>query len=233
MTGRVSSGEPPVGLTALATGLAGFAGMGMTMVWLHHLGALLGNDRRVYATILVVIVVGMGLGAVAGGALQRRVGQAVVSFVAVQALFVGASLAALADTGPSGVVAERASLWASLGLVLRELGVPALMMGATFPLARAIVRDTNHAAGRWTGLLYLTSAVGAVAGLLAVGFGLLPRLGMQHTVSALAALVAFGAVPLALTVLRQPKQPLARLVLGAALLGLALTLSWWARRPAG
>lgn len=232
MTGRVSSGGPPVRLTALAIGLAGFAAMGMAVVWFHHLGALLGNDRWAYSTILMVTVVGMRLGAVAGGALQRRVGQPVALFVAAQALFVGASLAGLAHGEPGGGVAERASLWTSVLPVLRAVGVPALMMGATFPLASAIVKDPEHAPRRRAGLLYLSTTVGAVAGLLAVSVGLLPKLGMQQTVSALAALVAFGAVPLALTVLRQPKQPFARLVLGAALLGLALTLSWWARRPA-
>src|SRR5262249_46014019 len=80
--------------------------------------------------------------------------------------------------------------------IVRELGVPALMMGFAYPLANAITQDTAHAVGRRAGLLYVANTVGAVVGSLAVGFWLLPALGMQRTVTMLALAVLAGVAPL-------------------------------------
>src|SRR5205085_556239 len=82
--------------------------MGMEIVWFRHLGALLGSYRWVLSLILTVILLGIWLGAMAGGALHRRAGHPVALYVIAQALFVLAALWGLATAETRGANAERA-----------------------------------------------------------------------------------------------------------------------------
>src|SRR5205814_7848416 len=82
----------------------------------------------------------------------------------------------------------------NLGPVVREVGLPALLMGCTFPLANATIQRVERAVGRRAGLPYLANTVGAVGGALAVGFVLLPTLGMQASVTVLAVAGAAGVI---------------------------------------
>ncbi len=54
-----------------------------------------------------------------------------------------------------------------------EVGLPALLMGFSFPLANAIIQRAERSVGRRAGVLYLANTVGAVCGCLAAGFLLL------------------------------------------------------------
>jgi spermidine synthase len=83
--------------------------------------------------------------------------------------------------------------------LLREgrwvVGPPAFFAGAAYPLANAIAQRHSDRVGGRAGLLYLANTLGGVLGSLLAGFVLLPRLGIQATVTALviAALAAlFG-----------------------------------------
>lgn len=220
-----SPGGAALAPTALALALSGFAALGMEIVWFRHLGALLGSFRPVLSLILTVILAGIWLGALAGGALHRRVGHPVALYVAAQAVFVVASLAGLAT-------AERGAL--GLAPVLREIAVPALMLGGAYPLANAIVQDTERAVGRRAGLLYLANTVGAVAGSLLTGFVLLPALGMQGAVTVLAAAVGLGVVALGAAALaRAPARRRTALALGGPLAALVVAVLAWAGLPAG
>src|SRR5262249_58802351 len=125
-------------------------------------------------------------------------------------------------------------LWASVLAIARELGVPALMMGFAYPLANAIAQDTAHAVGRRAGLLCVANTVGAVVGSLAVGFWLLPALGMQRTVTMLALAVLAGVAPLcaAARSSRAPQQRRVAWAPAGAMLVLAVAVVVWARLPA-
>src|SRR5215470_334384 len=238
----------PFSLTALAILLSGFAAMGMEIVWFRHLSTLLGSFRSVFSLILTVILVGIWLGSLAGGYLHRLIGRPVVLFVAAQAVFVISALGALmtsetrsvlaghqmsALTLTSELTAAARGLWGSFVPILRELGIPALMMGFAYPLANAIAQDAEHVVGRRAGLLYVANTLGAVAGSLAVGFWLLPALGMQRTVTVLAVAVLLGIVPLCVAASARAghKRRVAWVPAGAVLaLGLAAII--WMRLPA-
>ena len=214
----------------IAIFVAGFAAMGMEIVWFRHLTALLGSYRWVFSLILTVILVGIWLGATAGGALHRRIGRPALLYVIAQATFVVVALWGLATAETRAVSATRAG-FVALAPVLRELAVPALMMGVTFPLANAIVQDAARAVGRRAGLLYLANTVGAVTGSLIVGFALLGALGMQRTVTILALAVALGVLPLCVVASRRARPN--AFALGAAVLALGIGVVVWARLPAG
>lgn len=205
--------EPAVILTGLALLLAGFAAMGMEIVWYRHIQSLLGPLRSVFSLLLTVILLGIWLGAVGGGYVNRRFGRPVPFYMVGQALFAVSVLGGMgtADIGRmlsevSGVATTflsasaslRASieLWINVHPILYEVAIPALLMGGTYPLANASIQHAERAVGRRAGLLYLANTVGAVMGALITGFVLMPALGMQRSVTVLIATTMLGIVPL-------------------------------------
>jgi spermidine synthase len=199
--------------TSVALGLSGFAAMGMEILWFRHFTLLLGGFRAVFSLLLTVILVGMGLGALVGGAVDRRTTRPADWLIAAQGLFVAFVLAGVgtADvrdvlaagaaaagtlTTESGLAKAVAELWLDVRPILIEVGVPAFLMGCSFPLANAIVQRAEPSVGRYAGVLYLANTVGAVCGSLATGFVLLPGLGIQGSATVLTAAAAVAVVPL-------------------------------------
>ncbi len=248
-TMNVGVTKVPFSLTAVAILFSGFAAMGMEIVWFRHLSSLLGSFRSVLSLILTVILVGIWLGSLAGGYLHRLVGRPVVLYVVAQAVFVISALGALMAAETRGALSEQQTtaltlasgwtaaahgLWGSFLPILRELGMPALMMGFAYPLANAIAQDAEQVVGRRAGLLYVANTVGAVVGSLAVGFWLLPALGMQRTVTVLALAVLLGIVPLCVAArpARAPQKRRVAALPAVAVLALGIAVIVWARLPA-
>ena len=77
--------QPPAGenrssalvWTSLALALSGFAAMGMEILWFRHFTLLLGGFRAVFSLLLMVILIGIGAGSVAGGWLNRLIARPV------------------------------------------------------------------------------------------------------------------------------------------------------------
>lgn len=240
-----------VTLAGLALALSGFAALGMEIVWFRHITSLLGGLRTVFSLLLTVLLVGIWLGSVAGGWLDRRFGRPALWFGLSQAGFVVATLLGLASADVRSIVADqraaapaffaaseprRAALevWLNLWPILREVGVPALMMGLSFPLANAVVQRVQGVVGRRAGALYLANTLGAVAGSLAVGFVLLPVMGMQATATVLSLTAALAAGPLYLAERRlwgaAPRAE--RVAVGAALAAALVAVGLWLGLPA-
>jgi len=213
----------PVILTSLALAMAGFAAMGMEILWLRHFSILLGAFRAVFSLLLTVILLGIVVGSLIGGILHRRLPRAAEWFMAAQGLFVVATLLglAMADARPiesaaafdptvsgaigfagaasnttSGAARALIELWFNARPILLEVGIPALLMGFSFPLANAIIQRTEGSVGRRAGALYLANTLGGVGGSLVAGFLLLPSFGIQASATVLATLAALAVVPL-------------------------------------
>ena len=246
-SGLVDASTPPalLLLTSLAILIAGFSAMGFEIVWFRHLSTMLGGYRSVYSLSLAVILLGIVLGAALGGRLVQRVKRPVEIFLGAQAIFVATTLVALwayeretvtmyllqhreAWHAASPAVQALWTLWLQLKPVLLIIGVPAVMMGATFPLANACIQRTEAAVGRRAGVLYLANTVGGVAGSLLTGFVFLPALGSQGSVTLLAGAAASGLVPLFLSARQAGGRPL-RLAFGSAVLVTVLAGALWAR----
>jgi spermidine synthase len=200
-------------LTSLALAMSGFAAMGMEIVWFRHLSILLGGFRAVFSLLLTVILAGIGAGSIAAGFLSRRTARPAQWWMAAQGLFVALTLLgmAAADAGAIDqiVTADRAShivesglaralteLWFNARPILFEVGLPALLMGFSFPFANAMIQRAEHSVGRRAGVLYLSNTIGAVCGSLAAGFLLLPTFGMQGSATCLAVAAGLAVVPL-------------------------------------
>jgi spermidine synthase len=172
--------------------LSGFAALGMELVWFRSLSVALGSFRLVFSLILALLLCGIWLGSLAGGAAQRLWGRPVQILLVTQGLFVLTSLGLVVTfTRPEGS-AEGVALKAAAYIV----AVPAFLMGFSTPLAHAIVQDAVGQVGRRTGALYLANTAGAVAGSLFAGFVLAPWLGTQASFLIMAACAAVAPVPL-------------------------------------
>lgn len=212
-----ATGENASRSLVIATGtailLSGFAAMGMEIVWFRHLAILLGGIRSVFSLLLTAILVGIWVGSIGGGYLHSRFGRPALWYMLAQALFVVSALVGVASADLNQIATERtamvatfhatsgwkraaAELWITVRPLLREVALPALLMGFAYPLANAMIQRADAVVGRRAGVLYLANTLGAVFGALAAGFVLLPTLGIQHSVTVLAVTAALGLVPL-------------------------------------
>ena len=210
--------QPDLPLIATALALSGFAGLGMEILWFRHFSIMLGAFRAVFALLLTVILVGIGAGSLIAASLQRRVKDVGTLLIAIQSLFVAATLAgmwsadssaidrtvsdALRAFGSAAATDQLASpsalteLWFNLRPMLLQVGVPALFIGFGFPLANTLIQRAEQSVGRRAGMLYLANTAGAVVGSLIAGFVLLPRFGLQTSTTVLMLAAVAGLVPL-------------------------------------
>ncbi len=214
---RIANHESPTVLVALALALSGFAAMGMEILWFRHFSILLGEFRAVFSLLLGIILVGIGVGAFAGGFVLRRTTRPAEWLIVLQGLFIATTLLGLAganaDTVRSAGLAHAASLaatgrevsgwgrafeelWFNARPMLLEVAVPALVMGFAFPLGNAVIQRTERSVGRRAGTLYLANTTGAVGGSLAAGFLLLPWLGIQGSATLLMLAAGAAVMPL-------------------------------------
>src|SRR5437867_2227745 len=175
---------PPVVLAAAA--LVGFAFFLMELVWYRMLAPLLGGTTFTFGLILAVALLGIGLGG-AAYAFWSGSKRATVGGFALSCSLEAAAMAlpfALGDR-----LAVQANLLRSLGTIgfggfiiswtlLTFVCVfpAAFIAGIQFPLLISLLGRGREDVGRHVGLAYAWNTVGAIAGSLAGGFGLLPLL---------------------------------------------------------
>ena len=210
-------------LTAAALFLSGFAALGMEIVWFRLLISLLGGYRAVFSIVLTVILLGIWLGALLGGAAHRRWGRPALAYALTQSLFAVATLGFAAGYDSGFIVSyasavmdryEQASeagrwlmdVWANFRVALLLVGLPSFCLGFTFPLANGLVQRYRGSVGARAGALYLSNTAGNVAGALAAGFLLLPLFGIQNCFAILASLSVAGIAPL-VAVARNDRPP--------------------------
>lgn len=232
--------------TGLALGLSGFAGMGFEIAWYRILAAVLGGHRATFSILLAVILTGIGLGALCGPAIEKRLGRPTLLFAASQVAFVVVTLGILATFRPSWLPVSAlwpewvsagpagrwvVQSWSQLRVIGLVVGVPAFLMGFTFPLANAHVQRTVARVGGRAGALYLLNTVGAVTGSLVVGFLLLPTWGVQTTVLAMAIAALLAPVPLLWIGVVTPAERRQRILAVAILAVGGLAAAAWANQP--
>jgi spermidine synthase len=177
----------PVPLVLVSAGVVGFAFFLMELVWYRMLAPLLGGSSYTLGMILAVALLGIGAGGLlyAMGSRERRptlrsfaTACALESLLLVVPYAIGDHLAILAiwlrTLGELGF----GYLIASWSLVTAVVVLPAsVVAGYQFPLLVAILGGGERRVGRHVGATYASNTVGAIAGSLAGGFWLIPRVG--------------------------------------------------------
>ena len=226
--------EPPSvrpSLVFAAAAAVGFAFFLMELVWYRMLGPILGGSVYTFGLVLAVALAGIGLGGLVYALVAPRRPPAVGAFAltclaeaaCLAVPFVlGDRIAALAlrmrPLAPHGLI-DYVTGWT---VVTSIVVLPAaIVAGAQFPLLVALLGRGREAVGRQLGQAYAWNTVGAIAGALAGGFGLLPLLtapgcwravaiglallglatsvaGRAHRLTALTCLAGTGAIAAAL-----------------------------------
>jgi spermidine synthase len=168
---------------------SGLGSLVLEMVWTRQLRLVFGSTTLATSTVLVAYMLGLGLGALAGGRLVPRLRDGVRAYALIEIAIGAYALAVpwLLAVFPwvNRVWLHALPFWPAalcrFGLALVVLLVPTLLMGATLPvLVSAVVRD-RATAGRGIALLYGLNTLGAVTGVFLTTFALLPALGLYGT----------------------------------------------------
>ena len=205
-TSAPTAAVAPAKFVLFAAALVGFAFFLMEMVWYRMLGPLLGGTVFSFGIILAVALLGIGVGSVLHGALQSRgrmpaTLSGFASICLVEALAIalpftlGDRVALLAlFLRPLGNLAGFWGHTACWAVIASIVVLPAaLAAGVQFPVLIALLGHGRAEVGRQTGRVYAANTVGAIAGSLAGGFGMMPLLtapGCWQCVAALLGLLA-------------------------------------------
>ncbi|NNM31871.1 MAG: fused MFS/spermidine synthase, partial [Gemmatimonadetes bacterium] len=195
--------------------LSGAAGLVYEVVWSRYLALFVGHSAEAAVLVISMFLGGLSLGAWltsrVSDRLQRPVRAYALVEIAIGVIGLAFHLAFLTSTGLSyevlfplfpGAVWTQLVKWTVAGFLVF---VPAVLMGATFPLmAAAVVRQARSGDGR-TGrvlaALYGLNSLGGAAAVLVTGFVLIPAFGLPGSS-----------------------------IVAAGLNGAAALLAWWAAR---
>jgi spermidine synthase len=219
----------------VVTAVSGFTALAAEVLWTRHLALLLGGTVYTLALVLAVFLLGLAGGSAAAGLIDERdrarTALALCQWLlclalAAAAYFVARSL----PYWPLDVtLATAAAAGPELDLVRAACVAlfPALLWGASFPLALAATATPDAPRDRSVARLYAANTFGAIAGALLTTFVLVVAIGSQRTQQLLIVLCAAAGWWLLVDALRS-RQPLRRFaivsVAAAGLAAVALTV---------
>lgn len=171
-------------LLLLLAFVSGAAALIYEVVFFRSLGLVFGVSVHAVAAVVGSFLLGLGLGASAGGRFLEKVRplrayaaiEVSIAFCGYISPFFFRQLRALSENGSlgTGTTFQVVAVVASFAILL----VPTALMGATFPLlGRAITGDEKNVATR-VGWLYGVNTLGACAGAILAAYYALPELGL-------------------------------------------------------
>lgn len=225
-------------IVLIGLGVSGFTSFAYEVYWTRSLVFVLGNSTYALTTMLSAFLTGIALGSYLVRFPLRRFRDRAVLF-ALTEILIGLSAASalplmfsVADPlKMSSFVLSTSDrvfplVFTGFGIAFLVMFIPALLIGATFPLAGQVwVRDPRRT-GASVGLVYAVNTVGNVLGALAPGLILLALLGIQKGILLMAVLnISLGLVIISLRWIPSPPRPALRLLPLALVALAALTLS--------
>ena len=168
--------------------LSGFASIAYEVVWTRYLSIPLTNTRYTYTIILTVFLLGIGTGSILLSRLIKRVRNEVRFFGCLE---IGIGLFAFA-LGPIVYLLATKAAYSLFSFGFLTSGtlmfIPAVFMGATFPVVVKMLTTDVKKVGYSTGRLYAINTSGCILGSITAGFVLLPLLGIKLSLNILVAI---------------------------------------------
>ena len=169
--------------------ISGFCGLIYESIWSHYLKLFLGHAAYAQTVVLVVFIGGLALGSWLAGHFAARIRRPLIAYAAAeflvglsalffQKIFVGATAWAYASLLPAVCSGESWcwAQWLFAGILILPQSV---LLGTTFPLmSGGILRLDASLPGGKLSLLYFLNSIGAVVGVLASGYVLIPTVGL-------------------------------------------------------
>lgn len=184
---------------------SGFAALGYQIVWTQQAGTWLGHEGMAALAVVAAFFGGLALGAAALGRRIERRAQPARWYAGCEALIALWSLLLAVGIAPAGqmlasLIGEAPSPawhWAvAFGGCFLLLLPATAAMGATLPAMERVTAAWRAQGAADIPALYAANTAGAVLGVLAVAFWLVPELGLTRTsfvCAALNGLCAWGA----------------------------------------
>jgi spermidine synthase len=169
----------------LTIGLSGASALGAEVVWTRLMGMLMGATVYVFSIILSVFLIGMALGSAVGSYVGRGARPRVALGWCQVLLALGAAWSAYMIAGalpywpidpflaPSPWMTFQLDMARTLWTILP----PALLWGASFPLALAAAARPGEDPGRVAGEVYAANTLGSIFGALITSLYLVPWIG--------------------------------------------------------
>ena len=197
--------------------VSGFSGLIYESVWSHYVKLFLGHAAYAQTLVLVVFIGGLALGSwlcarwATAIANPLRAYALVEGAIGLAALGFHAAFVATVDWGYETLLpasCEQASAFCAgqWGLSALMLAPQSILLGATFPLmSSAVIRLRDARPGHDIATLYFLNSLGAVLGVLASAFILIPAVGLPGTLTT--AGLANCAIALAAWLLSRHAEP--------------------------
>lgn len=196
-----------IALAVALTAASGFAALGYQIVWTQQAALWLGQESAAVLAVIAAFFGGLALGALA---LGRRIDESAHParwYAGCEAAIGAWSLALTFLMAPvTGALleligAQPSPLWhwtVAFGGTFVLLLPATAAMGATLPAMERVVTSLRVHGAR-IAVLYTANTLGAIAGVLAVAFALIPALGLARTAAMCVALnLACAAAAMAL-----------------------------------
>src|SRR5437660_861185 len=173
--------------------LSGFCGLLYQVVWTRMAFASFGIITPVLSVVISVFMLGLSVGAWAGGRwirpLVKSTGMSAAVFYGLAEMMIGLSAFAvprlfarsehlLLSTGQSDSISY---LFLSAVCLAISILPWCVFMGTTFPLMMAFVREQDANDSKSFSYLYLANVLGAMAGTSLTAVVLVETLGFRHT----------------------------------------------------
>jgi spermidine synthase len=218
-------GERPSWFLLGVYAVSGMIALAYESVWTRQLSFVLGNSTYAFSLMGVMVLLGIGLGSIAGQKAGSRVASPLVGLAVVETALGVASMVPLSALGSFNAVVDLFNPGGWSGTVLgRTMAcglymLPSTMlMGATFPLM-VMAAARSERLGEDVGTLSMANCIGAALGPILASMVLFRLLGV--TVSS--AVLACGSIALgALLFLKASRRGLVALCPVAAALVVAL-----------
>jgi spermidine synthase len=174
--------------------LAGATLLSLEVVWFRFLQLFVFGTSFIFAAMLAVVLLGIGVGGVLAGRWLGRDPEA-HRFAPLVALTAGVAVAlsyVLFEPRVGGGAYTTGNALAAFSLFLRLMLPTSILSGVLFTLLGAAQRQECGEAAEAAGKLTFANTLGAMVGALLSGFVLLPRLGMEK--SLFAAMLGYALV---------------------------------------
>ncbi len=193
--------------------ISGACALGAEVIWTRLLGMLLGSTVYVFAIILAVFLIGLALGSGIGSWLVRTVRPRLALGWCQVLLTLGIAWTAymIANSLPYWPVNPllTTSPWQTFQLdmvrCLWAILPPAILWGASFPLALAAAASPGDDPGKLVGGIYAANTLGAIVGALGTSLLMIPWYGTQNSQRVMLVLSALSALIVLVPYVRQHK----------------------------
>ena len=154
----------------------GFVALGAEVLWTRYLGLLINNTVYTYTFTLAIVLIGLVLGSILASQFSDKTTSRAHYFGSLQ-IITGLCILTLMMLSPG--------TWRELGTGLQVyfllLLPPAILSGATFPLAiRLAIKDASQTSSI-TGSLIAVNTLGGILGSLLIGFIGIPFFGLEKS----------------------------------------------------